>query len=217
MKTRSLFIMISETDSGVGRVIRNLTHYRYNHVSLTLDPTLRQWYAFARYAIDAPFYGGFLMEPVERFLANGFDTPVRIFRLEIPEEKARKLELLFLRARQRNTGLLYNYFDAAATLFGKKITIPGAYTCLGFACAVLEKDYINIEDLNNGLMPWLYYDGSLSALVPDSGCREDAYFRPIGHLRGTWESAKELANLTRLLLWNGCDDLITQKLHSTAL
>ncbi len=215
MQTRTLYVMISETDTAVGHMIRHFSGYSYNHVALTLDSTLRHWYAFARFSIDAPFYSGFLMEPVERYLANGFCTPVRIFRLEIPQRKAKHLELLFARAERRDSGLVYNYFDAAAAYFGHKFSVSGAYTCLGFACAVLEKNYLSIRALNDGLDGSLYYEGNLSELVPDSGCREDAYFQPIGLLRGVWESSKEVATLTYRVFSRG-DDLVQRQLHSIA-
>lgn len=210
-----LYIMISKTDTGVGRIIRHLSHYRYNHVSVTTDSTLRTWYSFARFFENAPLYSGFLQEPVERFLAKGYTVPVRIFRLEITPERKRRLELLFSQAGQPDTGLRYNYYDAAAAVFGKKINIPGAYTCLSFCCAVLEKNYLTIEELNEDLQDYLYFDGELSRLVSDSGDRHDRYFFHISRLRCFWFTAYAIANVTYRLISNSDEDLVQQRLHST--
>jgi len=215
-KTHDLYVMISETDTGVGRIIRNLSHYRYNHVSVTTDPTLRKWYSFARFFENAPFYSGFIQEPVERFLARGYEVPVRIFRLEITPERKRTLDLLFKQAGQPDTGLRYNYYDAIAAVFGKKIDIPGAYTCLSFGCAVLEKSYMTIEELNEDLSEYLYYDGDLNLLVRDSGNRHDRYFIHISRLRCFWATACAMGNVTRRLIFNTDEDLIEERLHSTA-
>ena len=55
-----LYIMLSRTDTGMGRLIRFFTRYDYNHVSLSLDPRLHSWVSFARYAVDVPLAGGFV-------------------------------------------------------------------------------------------------------------------------------------------------------------
>lgn len=214
--TEYLYVMISETDTGVGRIIRSLSHYRYNHVSVTTDASLRTWYSFARFFENAPFYSGFLQEPVERFLAKGYTVPVRIFRVEIASEKKRRLELLFEQAGRLDTGLLYNYYDALAAVFGKKIDISGAYTCLSFSCAVLEKHYLTIEELNEDLQEFLIYDGNLNALFRDDGDRSDPYFTHISRTRCFWVSACAIGNVTRRLIFHADDDLISERLHSTA-
>ena len=213
--TRNLYVMISQTDTGMARCIRTLTRYPYNHVSLTLDPSLRTWCSFARYHQDAPFYSGFIKEPVERFLAGTGDAHVRIFRLEIPRDRARRIEQLFLQAGRRETRLIYNYFDAMASLLNLKIAISGSYTCLSFACAVIGRQYRHIEDLNDALSPNLFYEGSLAALVPDSGSREDAFFQPIGFFRGNWRSAKQLALVTARFLRHRRVDLVDKNLYPT--
>ena len=53
---RQLFILVSQTHTGIARLIRGVCNYPYNHVSVTLDPSLRRWYSFARYVQDAPLY-----------------------------------------------------------------------------------------------------------------------------------------------------------------
>lgn len=211
-----LYIMLSRTDTGMGRFIRNVSRYPYNHVSLTLDPALRVWYSFARYHQDAPFYGGFIREPVERFLAQTGDANVRIFRREISPERYRRIEQLFLQAGRPETQLIYNYFDAAASVIRQKIAIGGAYTCLSFTCAVLERQYRKIEDLNNALKDELYYEGSLSALAPDSGNRSDVYFTRIGFVKGNWKSFRQLVLVTTRFVRHRFGDMVEQKLRSPA-
>lgn len=214
-QTRYLYVMISRTETAVAKLIRQVSNYPYNHVSLTMDPTLRTWYSFARYHKDAPFYSGFIREPVERFLAETGDANVRIFRLEIPADRAKRIEQLFLQAGRPETRLIYNYFDAAASALRMKIAVAGAYTCLSFACAILQRQYRQISDLDQALAPHLFYAGSLSALAPDSGNRDDPFFQPVGLAVGTAKSAKQLATVTVRFLRHRFGDLVEQKLQST--
>lgn len=214
METRkNLYIMISKTDTGVGFMIRTLSGYPYNHVALTLDPSLRNWVSFGRFRHDAPIYAGFITESVERYLAKGYDIQVRIFRLPISEEKYRQLQQLFTYANQPDNGLIYNSFDAMAAVFRKKVKVPGAYTCLSFTCAVLQKRYITIEALDEDLQPYLIYEGALSALLPDSGSRTDRYFADLGLAHGTWVGIKQLVELSSRSVLHRGNDVVTQQMH----
>lgn len=211
--TRHLYVMISRTDTGMARFIRSCCNYPYNHVSLTLDPSLRSWCSFARYHKDAPFYSGFIKEPVERFYDNSGDAHVRIFRIEIPRDRARRIEQLFLQAGRRETRLIYNYFDAMASVLNAKVAISGSYTCLSFACAVIGRQFRKIEALNNALQDQLYYEGSLARLVPDSGSREDCFFQPIGLAKGYWHSAKQLGLVTARFIRHKKVDFVDKNLY----
>ncbi len=215
-ETRYLYIMLSQTDTVVGRVIRSVSQYPYNHVSLTLDASLRQWYSFARYVQDAPFFGGFVREPVERFLAKTGDVQVRIFRLAIPMHRARMLEQYLATAGQSRYKLLYNYYDALACGMGFRMELPDAHTCLSFACTALDRPYRSIEALGNALEDCKIYQGSLASLVGDSGCREDIYFSRMGLIRGTAVSAVQLGLLSCRLICQGFDSHTARRFHRSA-
>ena len=212
MAARPLYLMISRTNTGIGRIIRTVSRYPYNHVSLSLDPDLKHWVSFARYVQDIPLYGGFIAETPERYLAGSEDIQVRIFRLEIEESRAQKLEVLFSHAGDQDYGLIYNTYDAIAGALGRRRPIPNAYTCLSFACAVLDLPCRSIQELDRTLTPWLHYHGSLSGLVVDSGRREDAYFASLGLLRGSWNTAKHFARLSGRVIRRNQSDLICKYL-----
>ena len=216
VKTRPLYVMISQTDTAIARLIRAFCQYPYNHVSLTLDPEFKSWYSYARYVHDAPFYGGFVKEPAERFLAASGETNVRIFRVELPAKQAETLEKLFREAGKPGSDKLYNYYDAIASGFGMHMDVPGAHTCLSFACSVLGLNLRSIEELNDHLLPSLIYEGSLSGLVSDSGCRDDLYFTELGLLRGTAASTMQLCALSTRLIVHGISGYLHGRLHRTA-
>ena len=117
--TYPLFVMLSHTSGRMGKLIRFVTRYRYNHVSLSLDPKCQHWVSFARYTKGVPLAGGFIQENPSRFLSMKGAVPVKIYRLEISESRYRKLQKLFLQAGNPTSGLIYNSFDIVAALFGK--------------------------------------------------------------------------------------------------
>lgn len=212
-RTRPLYLMISQTGTGIGRMIRAVSRYPYNHVALSLDPDMKHWVSFARYAEDIPLYGGFITEPVERYLAVSQGVQVRIFRLEIGESQAQRLEALFAQAGNRDFRLIYNTYDAIVSVLGWKLPIPNAYTCLSFACAVLGLKCRSIRELDRFLAPRLYYQGPLCDLVSDSGSREDAYFTPLGLLRGSWRTARHFAVLSGRAFLRRQADVVTSYLN----
>lgn len=205
-----LYVMLSRTDTGIGRLIRAVSRYPYNHVSLSIDPALRQWMSFARYVQDTPLYGGFVSESPERFLEKGRDAQVRIFRLRIPEETYRLLERLSRLTDRPEQGLMYNHLDALTGLFGAGTPVCGAYTCLGFANLVLDTSFCRISQLDKALSSRLIYEGPLSKLVSDSGSRDALFFTRLGPLRGTWCTAKQLTELAARLMGKRCSDIPAQ-------
>ncbi len=197
-----LYVILSRTTTGAGKLIRTFTRSYYNHVSMTLNEDLSGIVSFARFSIDTPMHAGYVAEPVERFLYDGGTVPVRVFRVEISEEKATALEGFFARAGDLDLGLLYNYFGALMTMFRVRLRVPGAYTCLSFATTVLGKSYRTLQELEQDLAPCEVFRGALETWHQDTGDRSDRYFQPRGFLRGTRDSvvhmARLLARTTRL-------------------
>ena len=198
--SKKLYVMISHTDTGVGKLIRMITGFPYNHVCVTLDPSFRNWISFARYIQDTPLYGGFIREPVERYLAKGERIDVRIFALDISPEKYESLQQLFSLAGKQDPRLRYDLFSLVTLVAGIHLPIPGAYTCLGFANKLLDTQHKSIRSLNAHLDPYLFYEGSLADLASDSGSREDIYFTRLGFFRGAAESLRAIGSLIQFAL-----------------
>lgn len=197
----ALYIMLSRTNTGMGKVIRRYTGAQYNHVSLTLDPELKSFVSFARFVEDVPLVGGYIREPAERFLCLEGPVPVRIFRLDLPEEKEQALHALFARAGNRDSELMYDSLSALVSRWH----IPGCHTCLSFASHVLGKRFHSLQELEKHLAPHQIFRGDLRKLVCDSGNRCDPYFRHRGLLRGSWDTVKHFSKLAaRLTRMHNC-------------
>ena len=207
-----LYIMISHTDTGLGRAIRYFTEYDYNHVSLSLDEGLRSWVSFARYARNVPLAGGFVEETPERFLSGGKEMPVRIFRLSLPENRFRALKKLFAEAGNTKCGLIYNSFGAIATALNLSFPVAGAYTCLEFANAVLEEHHQTIRHLNERLNPHLIFEGDLRTLISDSGLRNTDYFRCRDIFTASRETVIHFLKLLRNTVHPNRPDPVTSRL-----
>lgn len=192
----ALYLMLSRTNTGMGKIIRRYTGATYNHVSMTLDPSLRSFVSFARYVEDVPLVGGYIREPAERFLCVDGPLSVRIFRLELDEQRERELASLFAYAGDRSTGLLYDSLSALISRWH----IPGCYTCLGFAAKVLGRPFHSLQELERYLEPYEFFRGDLRELVTDSGDRSDPFFIHRGLIRGTGDTLLHFGRLLARLL-----------------
>lgn len=194
---KKLYVMISKTDTGVGSLIRTITQFPYNHVSMTLDPTFRTWVSFARFIQDTPLYGGYLKEPVERFLAKGQQVDVHIFGLELTPKRYQELQELFSKAGKLDSGYIYNYLELLTLSIGIPFPVRNAYSCLGFANFVMGTNYRSIRDLDRDMTCKRIYEGTLNALVPDSKDRSDIYFTRLGLWNGLIRTTQTLSELFR--------------------
>lgn len=210
---RYLYVMLSRTDTGMGRFIRFFTRGEYNHVSLSVDDRLQKFISFARYRQDVPLAGGIVAETPERLLSCGNVIPVRLFRLEISTSEAQQLEELFAQAEK--APLVYNSLGAILSSCHIPCSVPGAYTCLEFAGAVLGKSYPSIQALGAALDPWEYYRGDLYQLLQDSGNRTDPFFQHHGFWKGSWDTTLHF----KTLLWRSLrlerpqDPIVANKLN----
>lgn len=187
--------MISKTDTGIGNLIRKVSGYPYNHVSMTLDENFHRWVSFARFHQDTALYGGFIVEPSERFLAKGQTIDIRVFALDLTPGRYTELKQLFSKAGTPDNGYIYNYLELLTLSIGIKCPIQKAYSCLGFSNAVMGTDFRSIRDLDRQLTPHLFYSGTLNDLAPDTGDRSDRYFTRLGLRQGLSRSIKTLGTM----------------------
>lgn len=207
-EAKYLYIMVSRTGTGMGKVIRACTRSAYNHASLTLDPSFRHFVSFARYTQCVPLAGGFVAESAQRFLCADQPVSVRLFRVEVTPERHEQLSTLFSMAENR-TNLIYNSLGALLSTCHLRCHIPGSYTCLEFAAAVLGKPFRSLQELQKYLEPYEVYQGYLNDLVQDSGDRSETYFTRRGFWHGTADTALHFTRLAgRLLRISRCHDPI---------
>lgn len=215
VRKRKLYILVSQTQTGIARLIRGVCKYPYNHVSVTLDSSLNTWYSFARYVQDAPLHGGLVTETPERLCAPAEDILIRVYQVEIPEKKARDLEKLLRQADNPDSGLIYNHYDAIASAVGTRIPLPGCHTCLSFACEILGQQYLTIKDLCEALEPQLFYAGPMTRLIRVPREREGEYFAPVGVLSATARSIAQLGTLTMRTIHHGCTTYLANYFRRT--
>lgn len=192
-----LYLVFSQTQTRMGKIIRFVTRGTYNHVALALQDSLRDLYSMGRFVINTPLAGGFVKESYRRY-QNGGDCRIKVCRLPLKDYETVPQQLQALCKGEAQ--LLYNSFDALALPFGKRVSIPNAYTCLDFVCMLLGIK--NVDSI-----------GQLEALFSDSVIYEGSYDFYLDAHRVQDTDPLEEEFLTRASLHDQCKNTVLHFYH----
>ena len=150
LEKRKIFVIFSSTPLKIGKFIRAITNNKYNHVSISLDPTFQTMYSFSRFYKHIPFYGGFVKESSLRYKNKKKYATIKVCEIEVSDEKFNYLKDYFNLLEENFDKYLYNLFSAIFTPLKKRILIKDSYTCIEFAIDTLSK-------IDNTIIPGKFY------------------------------------------------------------
>lgn len=128
----AIYAVFSSTPYKTGRFIRKMLGTRFNHVGLSLAPSLQYMHTFARRYVNAPFSGGYVKESFRRFFYNGRWADIKVCRIDLSETQFHRLQSFLTVFQHRSGKCLYNLYSAAAVPLGRRIRIRDSYTCVEF-------------------------------------------------------------------------------------
>lgn len=206
-----LYVVVSQTHTRIGKVIRRVTRCPFSHSSLSLSPDLTQMYSFARYRLQNPWKAGFVKETPARLTLQGEEeTYVRIYRIPVDYEQYRAAARVIWRIQNDEEEHIYNTFAPLFAPFGRELTAYKAEICSQFVAQCLkeagvlraelaDKRVVLPRDLAAAYADLLYYEGPLERYEPCwQGVEEsDEYFARLNWRRQTSEACKSFAVLVR--------------------
>ena len=130
----AIYLVLLQTDTGLGRLIRRVSGYPYNHAALCLDRRLLDLLSFARYRQDVPLSGGFVHETPARYAWRKREIQIKVYCIPDPCGALVRRIAPFL---ARPDAYRYNTLGALASLFGWDCPVRDAYTCVSFAAHVM--------------------------------------------------------------------------------
>lgn len=143
-KNRKLYIVLSRTDTFLARVIRHITKAPYNHVSLSLDPSLNEMYSFGRRYPRNPLWGGFVNESKNSgFFKRCKEAEVTVLSLEIDEKTYKDMQVRFQYMNEHKFSYHYNYLGLFFAIFDIHFKpAQHTYFCSEFAKEILIRHHI---------------------------------------------------------------------------
>ncbi len=201
----SVWVVFSSTPYKTGRFIRSMLGTRFNHVGLSLSPSLSPMYTFARYYVNAPFSGGYVKESFRRFFYRGRWADIKVCRVELTEQQMRRLQGYLRVFRRRSGKCLYNLYSAAAVPLGRRIHIRDSYTCVEFVGDALAYagvkgfrygDFHSLDGTEYRLSGHITYTGSAGYYPAERGWGDDVFPQRLQKRHVILNTADTLARLT---------------------
>lgn len=173
---KDIYIVFLASNYKSGKFIRTLTKTKYSHVALSNSPQLTEMYSFSRHYYNTPFVAGFVRELPSRYLCDGTDTPVKVCKISITDERYEwimKIVRSFMKNREQ---MKYNFLSALTYPLHRSVKIRDAYICIEFIRMILGiQRFLTIPQLEKQLNGYVIYEGGIRALAKSDSITDD-YF-----------------------------------------
>lgn len=142
---KSIYIVLSQSGSMPSRFLKFFTRDQFNHVSISLTPTLEHMYSFARLKPNNPFIGGFVEEGKNFGTFKKFkNTIVNVIELKVTEDKYLAIKYLIDYFKNNKEKFKYNYLGVFLAALKLNYRPKHKFYCSQFVKSVLES--CNIEN-----------------------------------------------------------------------
>lgn len=148
---KNLYIVLIQTHTNLGRIIRLISRYKYNHVSLSFNETLEPMYSFGRYKRWNGFKAGFVEESILRFLSKNKDVQLKVYKVPVTEETYKETQRYYKQVEEAH--IQYGKRELITIKLPKPLRLKakGKYICLSFMTHIMQKINIlkdeEIEDI----------------------------------------------------------------------
>jgi inositol transport system substrate-binding protein len=172
---KSVYLLLTRTNTVSARIIRKLTRNFYSHVSISLDDECNSFYSFARRNYYLPFIAGFITEDVESGIFGKYqDTICTLYELKIDDSVYDKINVKITEMMMDYERYRYNIIGLFACYFGIPYNRRHHFFCSQFVARLLDeaeavdlpKDANLIKPTDFCLLPELttLYQGKLKHL-----------------------------------------------------
>ena len=171
-KSKTLYVISTQTDTLISKIIKFYTKAPFSHISLSLDEALENMYSFGRKHPPFALPSGFVHENIQTGLFGMLDyVPCQIYRLAVTDEQYEKVKNLVSSFIKIADEYKFNVIGFAPMAFNKKYQREKHFMCSQFVAFVLskcgiiqfDKDYslVRPDDIRTRQELALIYEGNL--------------------------------------------------------
>jgi hypothetical protein len=175
-----IYVAFLITNTSMGKLIRLFTRNQYSHVTVAFDQDLNRMYSFARYHVNSPISGGFVVEQPGRYLSDNQDVTVKLCQIPVTGDEYERIRQEITYFNENKEEMIYNTFNAVLSLIRKRLEVRNTYTCLEFVSYLLRYPNVQvIRELERRLEKYVVYNGSFRDIAKweQSYTDENDYFR----------------------------------------
>lgn len=137
---RNIYIVVSKTDTVLGRLIQKKLGVEYNHCSISLDESLEDIYSFGRKELWNMFRAGFVKESKsEGFFKKYNNSDIAVMRVPVTQEQLQEIAINIARFQVHKELYSYNALGLIYCYLGINAKRKNKYFCSQFVAEVLEE------------------------------------------------------------------------------
>ncbi len=142
---KKVYLVLTDTRSGIAKAIRAVTKDKYAHASISLDDKCNNMYSFGRKYRYFPFYGIFQKEKLNKGLFKNKNASISIYEIDVTDEQFDNIVKKIKKVKKTNTG--YNIMGLLLAYYRVKLH-RNKYYCSEFVYEVLSSKGVNIYKKN---------------------------------------------------------------------
>jgi hypothetical protein len=155
---RQVYVLLTDSGTVLGRMIKWYTKQPLSHASLVLDQELQEIYSFGRKKPSNPFIGGFVRESLKSSLL--LDASCALYRCSVSSSVYARLQHQVDEMRQRQHEYKYSVWGLVGVAMNRAWSRENTFFCSQFVATVLQENgAIRLEK-----PPALTTPGDLAAL-----------------------------------------------------
>ncbi len=126
---KKIYVVLTQTYSGISRAIKLFTHDTYSHVSISFDKNCNEMYSFGRKYKYFPLYGVFKKEKIREGLFKNKKSLIAIYEVNVTDKQYDKIRKKINEIKRTNRG--YNIIGLLLAEFKIKLN-RNKYYCSEF-------------------------------------------------------------------------------------
>jgi len=148
--TKSLYIILTNTKTVMGQVIKNVIRSDFNHASLALDPSFNHVYGFGRNVDDEE--SGFIIEKMDSGFYKQNDADYVQLELKVTEGEFNKVTKELKKFEKEKTKFKFSKISLILNAFNIPLNRRYEFFCSQFIAFVLNNAGLVLFDKNHGLV-----------------------------------------------------------------
>jgi len=142
---KHIYVVLIESYTGLGKILKKVTGYRYEHIAVSLDKSLTEFYSYSRKQHHHPFAAGFMKEYRDYYAFEEYQKFYsKIFAIPVTDEQYNNIEA-FIEELKGDEEQMFNLFAMLTTPIIHGFRIYKAHNCMDFTAKVIELAGVNLE------------------------------------------------------------------------
>ncbi len=138
LRNKSIYVMISRTGTGFGKLLQKCGKLKYNHAAIVLDENFDYIYAIARKKHRGILLAGLVRESLDRYvMKENNDVPIAVFEFKVSDEEHAEIHS-YINKHLENSEYLYNTYSVLTMPLFKGFSVSKCFSCVEFVSYILK-------------------------------------------------------------------------------